>query len=72
MGKEKKDAQIEIGQSLVKIKIEKEVTNYVISNETGLSRGQIKSIMEGTGNPTIKTVDRVCKFLDCEIKIERK
>lgn len=71
MGK-KKDAQTRIGQTLQNLREDKGVSNYRISEETGLSRGQIKAIMEGEGNPTIKTVDKVCNYLECELKIEKK
>ena len=71
--KEKYDAlepEFVVMQAMIDARKDKGMTQKELSAATGISQADISRLERGTGNPSIKTLQRVAKALHMVLKIE--
>lgn len=71
--KEKYDAlepEFVVMQAMIDARKENGMTQKDLSAATGISQADISRLEHGTGNPSIKTLQRVAKALHLALKIE--
>ena len=71
--KEKYDAlepEFMVMQAMIDARKEKGMTQQELAEATGISQADISRLEHGTGNPSIKTLQRVAKALQMALKIE--
>ncbi len=71
--KEKYDAlepEFMVMQAMIDARKEKGMTQQELAAATGISQADISRLEHGTGNPSIKTLQRVAKALQMALKIE--
>jgi len=71
--KEKYDAlepEFVVMQAMIDARKDKGMTQKELSAATGISQADISRLERGTGNPSIKTLQRVAKALHMALKIE--
>ena len=57
-------------QAMIDARKDKGMTQKELSAATGISQADISRLERGTGNPSIKTLQRVAKALHMALKIE--
>lgn len=65
------DHRIEIGNRIAEIRKQRGLTQSELSEITGLQQVNISKIENGKYNVSIDILNRVCRALEVEIKIER-
>lgn len=70
MGIKNIDHRIEIGNRVAEIRKQRGLTQAELSEITGLQQVNISKIETGKYNVSIDILNKVCKALECEIKIE--
>ena len=71
--KEEYDAlepEFTVMQAIINARKEKGMTQKDLSAATGISQADISRLEHGTGNPSIRTLQRVAKALKLSLKIE--
>lgn len=71
--KEKYDAlepEFTVMQAMIDARKEKGMTQKELAEATGISQADISRLEHGTGNPSIKTLQRVAQALQMALKIE--
>ena len=71
--KEKYDAlgpEFTVMQAMINARKEKGMTQKELAEVTGISQADISRLERGTGNPSIKTLQRVASALQMALKIE--
>lgn len=71
--KEKYDAlepEFTLMQALIDARKERGITQQDLAEATGISQADISRLERGTGNPSIKTLQRVAHALNMALKIE--
>lgn len=58
-----------ISQELKRVRKQKGVTTYELSELTGIDQGAISRIENGKANPTLKTLEKICKALKIKLKL---
>lgn len=64
------ETEFGIIRALIKARNEAGITQAELSRLTGISQGDISKIENGTANPSVKTLKRLAKGLDADLKIE--
>ena len=71
--KEKNDAlepEFTVMQAMIDARKERGMTQKDLAKATGISQADISRLERGTGNPSIKTLQRVAQALQMVLKIE--
>lgn len=58
-----------ITSEIKQIRKQKGVTTYDLSELTGIDQGAISRIENGKANPTLKTLEKICKALKIKLKL---
>ena len=56
-----------VGQAISEARMEKGLSQRDLSKKTGIMQADISKIEQGKGNPTILTLQKISKSLDCPI-----
>lgn len=60
---------MEIGQAIKKIRKEKKIKQYVLSEKTGLSQSYLSLIEKTHRQPSLDTLELICKVFGCPVSI---
>lgn len=61
------DIAIIVGQAISEARLEKGLSQRELSKQTGIMQADISKIEQGKGNPTLSTLQKLSKSLDCPI-----
>ena len=61
--------RIEIGETLKRIREEKELTWYAVAKAAKINIGQLKSVESGSSAYTVDVLIKVCESLDLSIEL---
>lgn len=61
--------QMKIGEQIRKIRESKKIGLRDFEIMVGISRANLSKIERGMRNPTLETIQRIAKALDCEVEI---
>lgn len=64
------ETEFGIIRALIKARNEAGITQEELSRRTGISQGDISKIENGTANPSVRTLKRLAKGMNTELKIE--
>ena len=67
VGKVDPKISVIVGQAISEARMEKGLSQRELSKKTGIMQADISKIEQGKGNPTIITLQRISKSLDCPI-----
>ena len=56
-----------VGQAIAEVRMKKGISQRELSRKTGIMQAEISKIEQGKGNPTITTLQKISKSLDCPI-----
>lgn len=67
VGKVDPDIAILVGQAISEARAGKGLSQRELSRQTGIMQADISKIEQGKGNPTLSTLQKISKSLDCPI-----
>lgn len=59
----------DIAEAMIAVRQEKDLTQADLAKLTGIQQGKISCLESGAGNPSLKTLKRIAKGLDMQLKI---
>ncbi len=64
------EPEFAIMQAIIDARKTKGLTQKELSERTGITQGDISKLENGSGNPSVKTLQRLAKAMDMSLKIE--
>ncbi len=64
------EPEFAIMQAIIDARKTKGLTQKELSERTGITQGDISKLENGSGNPSVKTLQRLAKAMDMSLRIE--
>ena len=63
-------AWFQVAKAIVEGRAAKGITQKELADITGINQGDISKLENGSGNPSLRTLERIAKGLDMRLKLE--
>ena len=64
-----KQAVVKAGEAVEAARKKKKVSQFELSQRTGIHQAEISKLERGISNPSVKTLERIAEALDCKLEI---
>ncbi len=64
-----KQAVVKAGEAVEAARKKKKVSQFELSQRTGIHQAEISKLERGIANPSVKTLERIAEALDCKLEI---
>ena len=64
-----KQAVVKAGEAVETARKKKKVSQFELSQRTGIHQAEISKLERGISNPSVKTLERIAEALDCKLEI---
>ena len=64
-----KQAVVKVGEAVEAARKKKKVSQFELSQRTGIHQAEISKLERGISNPSVKTLERIAEALDCKLEI---
>lgn len=64
-----KQAVVKAGEAVEAARKKKRVSQFELSQRTGIHQAEISKLERGISNPSVKTLERIAEALDCKLEI---
>ena len=65
-----KQAVVKAGEAVEAARKKKKVSQFELSQRTGIHQAEISKLERGISNPSVKTLERIAEALDCKLEID--